>query len=496
MKSRLVTVLLGLVMVGLLGLAVPFRQRARETRQRQTLDDLTVGSTVLVTYEQVEDSAELIALQIDELTVEEREPAGSEIKGTLESVDARRGLIVVNRPRKGKIPEKMTFGIDERTIIVTGQDPEIAELSDLGAATILLMGGFRGLAVNVLWLRSIALHQERRYHEERAILDVIIRLQPRYANVWVYQAWNIAYNMSVQYESEEEQFKWIQEGRDFLLKGQRILPKNPDVAFWLGIMYSQKYAAKRAYGRLLEEQEGINNFEEGARWYDRARTLIREGRELSVFHPRLADTGVYYCCESRYKQILELGTVGPTGFDRKTLAHANVWRDRALDEIRGLTERWPKDAAIPGFGARLAGVPVEAYVSHARQAMLDGGLSPEAEQKARRYLNLGNVALNRLIAQYGNDQESRSIIESRRRDLFTFLPFIYLEQAEKVIEEGAQAPLEKVRQVKRWIERGRALIESLVAEEKRDELLGQIDELLKKADALIESGASSTPDVQ
>lgn len=361
---------------------------------------------------------------------------------------------------------------------------ELTELSDLGAATILLMGGFRGLAVNVLWLKSIDLHERRRYHDERAILDIISKLQPRYASVWVFQAWNIAYNISVQYETDEEQFKWVQEGKDFLLKGQKILPENADIAFWLGIMYSHKYGYRPAYGELLEKCEGKNNYEEGAIWFDRARKLIRQGRALSVFHPRLADTGVFHCYESRYKQILERGSLTSTGFDSETLKDAEPWRKRALTEAEGLVERWPRDPVFPYFKVRIGAVGLDAYLFHVRKTMLAGGLSEAADAKSRPLLKLAAGELKRLRLKYpGTD--SGPILTRRETNILICLPMMYFHAATDVLTSRADPPPESVRNAIGWLRRARRMMQNaklkMKTENKElDELFEYVNKLLKQ----------------
>ena len=43
------------------------------------------------------------------------------------------------------------------------EEVNLAELPPLGAASLLLLGGFRGVAVDILWIRVIALHERRKY---------------------------------------------------------------------------------------------------------------------------------------------------------------------------------------------------------------------------------------------------------------------------------------------------------------------------------------------
>lgn len=335
---------------------------------------------------------------------------------------------------------------------------ELVQASNLGAATILLLGGFRGLAVDVLWLRSINLHETRQYHEERALLDLISKLQPHYASVWVFQSWNIAFNISVQYQSAEEQFKWIQEGRDFLLKGRRMLPESAEVAFYMGALYLFKYPQNPRFQELLEQTDGINNYEEAAVWFDRSRRLIWERKSmLSVFSPRIADSGVFNCYRERYKQILEQGTVAPEGYSRETLERAEPWRLKAQEEARGLNERWPNDAAFVQFAGQLALVPVDGYMFHARKAMIAGGGNVEGERQARDCLNMARETLAAVVRQHP-DLDNGPLVRNRLDQIPTLIPSLYIRAAMPVVAGQAQPPRELVLEARKWLDRARVIL--------------------------------------
>ncbi len=466
MKSRLGVILLVLIMITLLVVAVPFQHAAKRTRFQKTIHDLTVGMLVRVTTEEsAGEDAPCHALHVAEIILSEESPGPDQVQGTIESIDLSADRIVVSVPRREGEPRKRTFIVDGDPGIPIGTAPELAQLSDLGAATILLMGGFRGLSVDVLWLRSIALHEQRRYHEERAILDIIIQLQPRYASVWCFQAWNIAYNISVQYDRVEDQFEWIQEGTDFLLKGQKVLPQSADIAFWLGIFYQYKYGWDPEYGRLLEEKTGQNNYELAAEWYDRARKLIEEGRQLSVFHPRVAYSGVYHCCQTRYLQILQQGEMGPDGFDAATLKHAEIWRQRALTEAGTLLQRWPLDAVFPVYAVRVEMTPAEAAVPHAEDTMLKGNLTPEAEHEARQLVDWARAYLTGLSSRFSLDDE-QSALQSVRLKVDTVIPYTYLKAAELVIRVQKSSERDQLNLAIERIDRAAKLLEPVQMSEK------------------------------
>lgn len=90
------------------------------------------------------------------------------------------------------------------------------------------LGGFRGLVAEVLWFKMDKLQQEGRYIEIVQFSDWIARLDPRATEIWVYSAWNMAYNISAMMARPEDRLRWVNLGvsrlRDDALKW------NPDDA--------------------------------------------------------------------------------------------------------------------------------------------------------------------------------------------------------------------------------------------------------------------------
>jgi hypothetical protein len=101
---------------------------------------------------------------------------------------------------------------------VEGQPPQVA----LGIA----MGAFRGLFVNFLWIRANDLKENGRFHESMELARAITTLQPRFPQVWVFHAWNMAYNISVATQTLSERWRWVSNGVR-LLRDEGI-PANPN----------------------------------------------------------------------------------------------------------------------------------------------------------------------------------------------------------------------------------------------------------------------------
>ncbi|MBI3828381.1 MAG: hypothetical protein HY291_02625 [Planctomycetes bacterium] len=87
------------------------------------------------------------------------------------------------------------------------------------------LGSFRGLAVDYLWIRLQDLKDQGKYYEAMDLSRWISRLQPRFASVWEFHAWNMAYNISEATRTREEKWRWVEEGIR-LLRDEGI-PLNP-----------------------------------------------------------------------------------------------------------------------------------------------------------------------------------------------------------------------------------------------------------------------------
>ncbi len=126
------------------------------------------------------------------------------------------------------------------------------------------LGTFRGLAVDALWMRADRLQDAGHYFEAQTLSQWITSLQPRFPRVWAFQAWNMAYNISVTTRVPEERWIWVNRGME-LLRSRAIPlnPRDPDLPMELGWIYFQKIGGK-------SDRE---------HWYYKAK-LAREFREL------------------------------------------------------------------------------------------------------------------------------------------------------------------------------------------------------------------------
>lgn len=82
----------------------------------------------------------------------------------------------------------------------------------LVAFTTVALGGFRGTLADALWIRATLLQDQGDYFELMQLADWITKLEPRFTAVWAFQAWNLAYNISVLFYTPEDRWRWVRAG--------------------------------------------------------------------------------------------------------------------------------------------------------------------------------------------------------------------------------------------------------------------------------------------
>ncbi len=118
------------------------------------------------------------------------------------------------------------------------------------------LGTFRALATSVLWTRATRLQSEGSYFEAMRLADWITRLQPRFSAVWSFQAWNMAFNISLATDLPSERWLWVREG--IALLRDRGIPLNPreiDLYQELSHIFLRKLSGPSDEHRLYLQRE-------------------------------------------------------------------------------------------------------------------------------------------------------------------------------------------------------------------------------------------------
>lgn len=127
--------------------------------------------------------------------------------------------------------------------------------------TTVALGGFRGLISNYLWMRADELQESDKYFEAAQLASWITDLEPHLPVVWVFQAWNMAYNISVKFKENgpgdfSDRWRWINNGIELLRdKGLLYNPNDPLIYFQLGQFFGHKMGQAMDDGNLYYKRE-------------------------------------------------------------------------------------------------------------------------------------------------------------------------------------------------------------------------------------------------
>ncbi|MFH1708990.1 MAG: hypothetical protein ABIF71_13880 [Planctomycetota bacterium] len=166
------------------------------------------------------------------------------------------------------IPLQHTINQRRRELVPAG-DVFLAITPGEFAGTLML-GGFRGIAIDILWLRAQKLQQEGKFFELVALSDLIAKLQPLDRMVWEFNSWNRAYNVSVKFNDREDRWKWVKSGLDLNEEGLRRMPRNWKLCKHLAFMFMHK---GRDYQEEVLRDYGTDNFSLARRYYQEALRL-------------------------------------------------------------------------------------------------------------------------------------------------------------------------------------------------------------------------------
>jgi hypothetical protein len=104
----------------------------------------------------------------------------------------------------------------------------------------LTLGGFRGLLATALWYQAENDKDNHKWMDLETKYDIIGAIEPYFVTIYIFHAWNQAYNLSAQWHEVDSKYKWVLDGLAYLYKGEQYNPDNPDLILEEGHMYFLK----------------------------------------------------------------------------------------------------------------------------------------------------------------------------------------------------------------------------------------------------------------
>jgi hypothetical protein len=184
----------------------------------------------------------------------------------------------------GAIIVLFTLSLIHREFVVKRQAIQLqllettrGEVKLTSSAVRLLLTGSRGLAVTILWYNAMDKQKRSEWNELELLVDSITQLQPYFVTPWLYQSWNISFNVAVECDRPRDKYYYISRGLELLAEGERrnsgkgdeslindpdklVFPGNPEMRHYMGFTYQLKMGTsdERLTMRCLLEMSCID----------------------------------------------------------------------------------------------------------------------------------------------------------------------------------------------------------------------------------------------
>jgi hypothetical protein len=139
---------------------------------------------------------------------------------------------------------------------------ELGEIDPASETMKLATLGLRGVAANVLWIYANHYKKVEDWDKLELTVQQIIRLQPNFLEVWDFQAHNLSYNVSVEFDDYRMRYQWVKKGIDFLILGTHYNRQEPGLLNQVGWYTGQKV------GRSDEQKQFRRMFKTDADFHE------------------------------------------------------------------------------------------------------------------------------------------------------------------------------------------------------------------------------------
>jgi hypothetical protein len=147
----------------------------------------------------------------------------------------------------------------DRDVLGLNRYTELKGAPPVLTLTTVALGGFRGLISNALWIRANDLQDNDKFFEMVQLADWITKLEPHFTQVWLVQAWNMAYNISVKFKDPYDRWRWVQRGIELLRDdGLRYNPHELLMYRELAWFFQHKMGANLDDAHMVYKQEWAN----------------------------------------------------------------------------------------------------------------------------------------------------------------------------------------------------------------------------------------------
>ncbi len=185
---------------------------------------------------------------------------------------------------------------------------DLGELDPASESARLATLGLRGVAATILWQKAEQYKREKYYDRLSATVNQLRILQPHFIKVWEFQAHNLAWNVSVEFDDYRQRYEWVKKGIHFLIDGSKYNKTRTEMPFELGFAFGNKlgmsderfqfrelYRNDRNFHNEVENRTGMDltqvsaqgpdgkpdNWRSGVLWYNESYQMVERGSQMA-----------------------------------------------------------------------------------------------------------------------------------------------------------------------------------------------------------------------
>jgi hypothetical protein len=132
------------------------------------------------------------------------------------------------------------YVVEARADELALREQNLGEVQISTSAIQLSLTGSRGFVVCALWYWAQDAQKKNRWNELDLYCESLTHLQPHFIRPWLFQSWNLSYNVSVEADQVRDKYFYVARGVQLLGKGERMNHYNPELRFNIGFYQQHK----------------------------------------------------------------------------------------------------------------------------------------------------------------------------------------------------------------------------------------------------------------
>ncbi len=196
---------------------------------------------------------------------------------------------------------------------------QLGEIDPTSEAVKLSTLGMRGVASLILWQKANEYKKKKDFSSMAAAVKQISKLEPNFLSVWIFQAWNLSFNVSVQFDDFRDRYRWVIRGVDYLEEGMKYNKDAPSLRWYYGWYIQNKignsdekkqfrilfrndadFHLGRGWMENIGEQDPRDSWLVAKWWFEQAEKIVdtkkgkMKGQNPLLFRSRAAMCQMYY----------------------------------------------------------------------------------------------------------------------------------------------------------------------------------------------------------